>query len=265
MRKVKSYRKYTEFGSEPAGLRRLDFVIENVQAFQRRNNKPSLRILDVGCGLGNISLPLGSLGYYVVGIDIDSQSIKEAKKRNIFPNVHFYVQDIFSFSPKRPFDIIIACEVIEHVENPLRLLKKIRQLLNLGGIVIVSIPNGFTWEERIRKFLAHNKLGRKIKKILKRTILKSSPVQSLAESPHLHFFSLKSIKNLFSRSGFKMSKIECQSAFFKECFYLGLRLFVSRGSKLFRFLDELDSKLADKIPLNLADGWMMVLKLKSRS
>ena len=59
-------------------LKRLDFIVDAVNSL----NNPQAKVLDIGCGNGNISMALGSLGYNVTGVDIDTVSIEKANAKN---------------------------------------------------------------------------------------------------------------------------------------------------------------------------------------
>ena len=59
--------------------------------------------------------------------------------------------------PKKKFDVIICSEVLEHLEDPTIILKKLNKSLYTDGILLGSVPNGYGLTE-IEKFLIH-KLG----------------------------------------------------------------------------------------------------------
>lgn len=58
-------------------LKRLDFIVDSIQKL----GLPNAKVLDVGCGNGNISMALGSIGFNVVGVDIDAISIQKANEK----------------------------------------------------------------------------------------------------------------------------------------------------------------------------------------
>jgi cyclopropane fatty-acyl-phospholipid synthase-like methyltransferase len=260
MTKQKNYYKYTDYHKEPAGLRKLDFMVEQIERRSEFQDKKSVKILDIGCGRGNISMPLASLSYQVTGIDLDANSIEEINKKNNFNNAEFRVQDANTLDVNDKYDFIIASEVVEHIKEPEKFLKFLKNILNEKGFLIITIPNGKSLEERIRKFTTHNKQGLKIKKTIKQKLGKEDIVQSHANSPHLHFFSLKKIEKLITNSGYEIIACKNQASMFKEAYYLFLRFVLKRGSWLFRMFNKIDNFLADITPQSMADGWMFVIK-----
>lgn len=264
MLKSKPYHQYTDYDKEPGGLRKLDFIVEVLEDNFYSRPKSEIKILDVGCGRGNISLPLASLGYQVLGVDIDQPSIKNAQEKNKFPNAKFLIK---SFPLKKEeikkdfkFDCVIASEFFEHLQDPQSFAKQVYQILNQGGLLISSIPNGGSLIESFRWFLNQTLIGQGLKKFLRKTILKKETIQSYAESPHIQFFSLGRFKRILENAGFKIQDIKNSSAIFGETFYLFWRFFLRRGSKVFNFMDAWDSKLADIIPKWLGVGWIIISK-----
>jgi 2-polyprenyl-3-methyl-5-hydroxy-6-metoxy-1,4-benzoquinol methylase len=279
MQKSKLYHQYTDFDKEPGGLRKLDFIVKTLECHFCGKQKSEIKILDVGCGNGNISLPLASLRYYVLGIDVDQASIKNVEQKNKFPNAKFLVfeaekiEEIRSIqhisSSDRPskmqdqkalFDCVIASEFFEHLKNPQEFAKSVFQILKPKGVLIASIPNGGSLLENFRWFLNQTGIGRSLKKFLRQAILKKETIQSQAESPHIQFFSLGKFKKILESSGFKIKEIKNSSAIFGETFYLFWRFFLKRGSKTFNWMDNCDDKLANIIPEFLGVGWIIISK-----
>jgi 2-polyprenyl-6-hydroxyphenyl methylase/3-demethylubiquinone-9 3-methyltransferase len=124
--------------------KRLDFIVKQIEKYCFANslNQKEIRILDVGCGSGLlVTLPLGSLGYNILGIDFDENSIKFANTQNIFREVRFEKGMIESINDK--YDIILVCEVLEHVEKPIEFLNTVKSKLKSNGIIVLTAPNGY--------------------------------------------------------------------------------------------------------------------------
>jgi len=254
-----SYWNYTDYIYEPGGRKKLNYFIDKISSLEKELGlkKEQVRILDIGCGNGNIACPLASIGYNVTGIDENENAIKNAKQRNMFATAKFIKQDVLEADISNQFEVIIASEVLEHIKKPDSLLKVVNQLLSDKGIFLISIPNGFSIEEVVRRFSTHTKIGRGIKKHLRKKLFKKENVQSAADSPHLFFFSLKSFTKVLQANDFCLTDVKNGSLFFKGFFYLLARSFISRKSRLFQILDRIDYILADKILLDLGEDWLI--------
>ncbi|KAI9564242.1 hypothetical protein GHT06_007980 [Daphnia sinensis] len=107
------------------------------------------KILDVGCGAGILSENLSRLGASVTGIDPSENNIRvalqRAQKMNL-KNVSYAVKTVEDINPPNAdsptlFDVIVASEVIEHVENQTLFVKKCSELLKPGGSFFITTQN----------------------------------------------------------------------------------------------------------------------------
>jgi 2-polyprenyl-3-methyl-5-hydroxy-6-metoxy-1,4-benzoquinol methylase len=73
-------------------------------------------------------------------VDISHISINIAKKVIANDNVKYICSDVFEYSPNKKYDFITMGEVLEHVENPIKLLQKLYSLLNTNGKVFITTP-----------------------------------------------------------------------------------------------------------------------------
>lgn len=98
------------------------------------------KILDVGCSFGYLSYLLNKIGYDTYGIDISERAIDYALK-----NYGAYFENIsleqFIDKSSHKYDVIIASELIEHFDDPLRFFESAFSLLKDNGMIIISTPN----------------------------------------------------------------------------------------------------------------------------
>jgi SAM-dependent methyltransferase len=99
------------------------------------------RILDVGCGNGRFLRLLRDFGgpeWELVGIDIDAAAVAECRAQGFEAHVG-RVEDFED--PGRGFDAVIMLQLIEHVEDPVAICRRVEQLLRPGGCFVVETPN----------------------------------------------------------------------------------------------------------------------------
>lgn len=100
------------------------------------------RVLDLACGTGYGSAILGTAAAHVTGVDVSSVAIRIARKRYKSQNVKFVIGDCFDLPfEDGSFDVVVANEMIEHVEDHDGLLREVRRVLADKGLLLVSTPN----------------------------------------------------------------------------------------------------------------------------
>ncbi|MFM7404607.1 MAG: methyltransferase domain-containing protein, partial [Erythrobacter sp.] len=100
------------------------------------------RVLDLACGTGYGTAILGAAAAQVTGVDINPTAIREARKRYASKNVKFVIGDCYDLPfEEGSFDIVVANEMIEHVEDHKGLLDEVRRVLSPNGVLLVSTPN----------------------------------------------------------------------------------------------------------------------------
>lgn len=95
-------------------------------------------LLDVGCGNGTFLLRAREMGWDVAGCEPDARAVDACKR------AHLDVIEGDAFHPSldtRQFDVITVSHVLEHVIEPVRLLRRIFSLLKPGGSIWLAMPN----------------------------------------------------------------------------------------------------------------------------
>ena len=104
-------------------------------------------VLDAGCGTGYGSFFIAKNGARkVIGIDISDEAITYSKNNFSAANIEFQKGDCCKTGfPDSSFDVIIAFELIEHLEQYEDFIKEMGKILKKDGIIILSTPNKLTY------------------------------------------------------------------------------------------------------------------------
>jgi len=111
-------------------------------------------VLDVGCGYGEISKEIASLGMIVHGIDPDEEKIKNTPT---IDGCTFECTNLEKWHTDYRYNTIVCSHVYEHVEDEFRFLRACYELLNFGGRIIVTVPNALSLHKRLGDFMGLSK------------------------------------------------------------------------------------------------------------
>jgi SAM-dependent methyltransferase len=113
-----------------------NFILRHVG----RERLDGLAVCDIGCGNGGMLLPLQKLGASVHGLEPDPAAAKVAREKGL--DVHAGVAEELPhpFQPKQ-FDIVTMRHVLEHVREPMRVLRNVSAMLKPGGLFFADVPN----------------------------------------------------------------------------------------------------------------------------
>ncbi len=125
------------------------FEINNQRCKKILNIKPEGNILDIGCGTGLFLKTASSFGYGTYGIDISQKAVSFAVKEFGLSAENKSIDNLVE--ENKTFDIITMWHVLEHLHNPVNELKKIKQLLAYGGILLIEVPNFNSIKFRLSK------------------------------------------------------------------------------------------------------------------
>jgi 2-polyprenyl-3-methyl-5-hydroxy-6-metoxy-1,4-benzoquinol methylase len=103
------------------------------------------KIYEAGCGEGHLSLTLCKSGYEIRGSDIGEEAVEEAKSaaKQLGCDVQFDLKSIYDLDKNDSEDLIICCEVLEHVDDPERALKSLASVAK--EYIILSVPREPVW------------------------------------------------------------------------------------------------------------------------
>lgn len=104
-------------------------------------------LLDMPCGDGTLTTMMAPSFQRVVGVDASASHLSIAKQK--LPHVEFHHNLIEDIEIVEKFDTITMINVLEHVNDPIVVLKKAAGFLADGGILIVHVPNAYAVNRRI--------------------------------------------------------------------------------------------------------------------
>ncbi len=184
-----------------------------------------LTILDIGCYEGDFLRRLPST-MNRVGIDIDSVAIERGKQKDSSKQVTLICSDFDNVEIAHRPDVIVMFYVLEHVPNPVRVLKKLKQISHENTRLVVEVP------------------------ILETA--KTNDINGFFSALHLTHFSKISLKNCLQRSGWEIVKAQmCEG-------YNGYRVMLKPANENF----EIECNKTDKLLLyEYLASWYKALAL----
>jgi 2-polyprenyl-3-methyl-5-hydroxy-6-metoxy-1,4-benzoquinol methylase len=117
-----------------------------------RAEKPPARVLDVAAAQGNFTLTLAERGYKVTWNDLRGDLADYTRLKYERGDVTYLPGNLLELAVDEPWDIVVACEVIEHVAHPDEFLRGLARLVKPGGYIVLTTPNGGYFRNELPRF-----------------------------------------------------------------------------------------------------------------
>lgn len=243
--------------------KRLRFVCDSIESVFPDRPASEICILDIGCGSATqLGLPLARLGYQVTGVDTHEPSIKVAVEMSKdLPNAYFVLGSVDDLDTA-PFPVVILSEVLEHVSEPEKLLRRSLEHLQQNGLAIVTVPNGygeFEWDSWIYRNLGVERLVKRSKD--RRGALPEkthdSPGTENQDDGHVQFFTQLRIMEMFRSVGLDVIR--------KQGSTLMSGPFVAHTLGHSRTFIDWNSRMTDRLPLVCSSGWFFALQRRAEA
>jgi 2-polyprenyl-3-methyl-5-hydroxy-6-metoxy-1,4-benzoquinol methylase len=193
---------------------------------------PPKRLLDIGAGSGILVEEAQKLGYKAEGIEPSKWLCDKAAERAL--SVHHGTLPHFDVKP--PYDIVSLIDVIEHVPDPVDLLKKINQIMTDDGIGIIVTPDVNALAARLMGYRWwHYRIA------------------------HIGFFNRATLELALEKAGFRPLQVSRPWWYFSLSYLLErINVYLPRWFQipLFRWTESI------AIPLNLFDSLLMTFTKK---
>jgi trans-aconitate methyltransferase len=151
------------------------------------------RILELGCGLGKTGALLKKRGraVEVIGIELNPQ-IAQSAQANLDNVICGDIERLELDFSEKPFDYIVAGDILEHLIDPWAVLRRLRPFVKVGGSIVTSIPNIRNW------------------RILADLMVRGDwhyCEEGLLDRTHLRFFTKSTIIELLEQTGYEIDLI----------------------------------------------------------
>lgn len=144
--------------------------------------------IDIGSGSGIFLGELQSLGFQVLGIEMDKQLALESQRKGV-PTLNQKVTDESWPSEIKKADIVSLLNVVEHIANPLTFISSLARLLKPGAMIAMEVPRAESISTYVNLALPHD------------------TYRHITPPEHLHIFSDESLSQLIEKSGLSLTDI----------------------------------------------------------
>ncbi len=144
------------------------------------------KVLDIGCGLGDVLSVFKENGWECLGIDFNDFAIDYAKQQF---GVKIINENIFDLKLEAQFDLVMLWGVLEHVYDPTALLKKAYALLNRDGVMLIEVPSADSMLVRYCEQTG------------------AEAHRTFESARHIMLFSRKSLLDMCTRIGFRCENL----------------------------------------------------------
>jgi len=125
------------------------------------------RVIDVGCGKGEIAYDVAAKAAFVLGVDLKEEKIEWARKNLKRDNLEYRVADALADLPNQRFDVVIISNILEHFEDRTKFLEGIKKLapkilirvpmINRDWITLYKKELGLNWRLHNEHYIEYTK------------------------------------------------------------------------------------------------------------
>ena len=123
----------------------------------RRYFPSAQTLLDVGCGTGYVLAGIRRRcpSLVLTGCDVRLTTLLEARRQ--MPDIQFFAADVFAVPYESEFDVVVALDVLEHIDDDRAALRALRNVVKPGGGLILTVPqHPWLWSD-VDDFSCHRR------------------------------------------------------------------------------------------------------------
>jgi len=170
---------------ELIGQSKYSQVIDSIESI-RQNTAKSLRVLDIGAGIGEVISVFNDNGHDCEAIEVNITAINQLK--NI--GIKVFEDSFYNYDLNKKFDIIMAWGVVEHITDPSLFLSRVYSLLKPSGIFVSEVPHS---QSVLVDYC--QKTGK-------------DPLRILQGEQHIILYSNKAYSELHEKSGLQLHHVQ---------------------------------------------------------
>jgi len=167
-----------------------------VRLFEALNNRRTIsrlpdaigigeQLLEIGVGSGSFLAYAKVHGYAPIGCDLSAVICSRVERET---GITMHCGPLESLSDKQLFDAVVMNHVLEHVSDPVALLKAVRVRLKPGGVLHLAVPNVEAWEARLSGWNSY-------------------------EPYHLLYFTPRTLQLVAEKAGFEIQHLTTHESF----------------------------------------------------
>ena len=156
------------------------------------------KIVDIGCNKGYTFSDFNRKN--IISVDIDKYDIENFVQANAH-NLPF---------KDKEFDIAVLGEILEHVEDPIQVLKEAKRVANK---IVITVPNEYEWTEELNPFMPPEESARRQGLTLEEMVKKDNPAKEYYTTDgykhifHNRYYTYEMLENHFKEAGIEKYQI----------------------------------------------------------
>ena len=194
--------------------RRKYFVEPHIPRFAEFSRWRGKDVLEIGCGIGTDTIRFARAGASVTAVELSERSLDLARRRaqvyGLEDRVEFRLgnaEELSTFLPCRPYDLVYSFGVIHHTPHPERVLEQLRRYTEPGSVVKIMVYHRRSW--KVAQILLSEARGRFWR--LNEAVARHSEAQT--GSPVTYTYTRREGRELLERHGFRPLSAEVEHIF----------------------------------------------------